>query len=176
MKDLWVFGYGSLMWRPGFDFVESRRARLHGYHRSLCIYSHIYRGTRENPGLVLGLDEGGFCDGVAFRVADSERQKVVDYLREREQVNNVYLEKMQPIEFADGVQADAIVYVADCGHEQYAASISEQAAAVIVANASGEAGPNHEYVSSTLQHLQQMGVADEGLENVWQHVCACLSK
>ena len=170
MKDFWVFGYGSLMWRPGFDFVESKRARLHGFHRSLCIYSHVYRGTAEKPGLVLGLDAGGFCDGMAFKVTEDATQKVVDYLREREQVNNVYLEKMQAVELEDGSSAQAIVYVADCTHAQYASALSIEAAAQIVAAASGIAGPNHEYVSATLEHLQQMGVRDEGLERVWHFV------
>ncbi|MGU3573944.1 gamma-glutamylcyclotransferase [Brucellaceae bacterium C25G] len=176
MKDFWVFGYGSLMWRPGFDFVESKPARLHGFHRSLCIYSHHYRGTSEKPGLVLGLDEGGFCDGLAFRIAAEETQKVVDYLREREQVNNVYLEKMLAIEFEDAQQADAMVYVADGTHAQYASAMAAEIAAEIIASASGSAGANHEYVGSTLQHLQQMGVTDAGLEIVWQHVRTRLLK
>jgi cation transport protein ChaC len=170
MKDFWVFGYGSLMWRPGFPFVESKRARLHGYHRSLCIYSQLYRGTVEQPGLVLGLDEGGFCDGVAFRVAGDEHQVVMDYLRQREQVNNVYLELMHEIELEDGLKPEAVIYVADCDHAQYAGALTVQQAASIVSIAAGEAGPNHEYISSTLDHLQMMGVADEGLENIWQHV------
>lgn len=170
MKDFWVFGYGSLMWRPGFDFIESKRARLHGFHRSLCIYSQVYRGTAEKPGLVLGLDVGGFCDGLAFKVAGQERQKVVDYLRAREQVNNVYLEKIQIVELEEGGQAEAITYVADCHHVQYAGALSAEAAAKIVAFACGEAGSNQEYVRNTLQHLQQMGVADEGLQQVWQYM------
>lgn len=176
MKDFWVFGYGSLMWRPGFDFIESKRARLHGFHRNLCIYSHVYRGTAENPGLVLGLDEGGFCDGLAFKVAGNDSQKVVDYLREREQVNNVYLEKNQTVELEGGLIAEAIVYVADCNHAQYARALSVEKAAGIVASASGNAGPNHEYVKATLEHLQQMGVRDEELERVWHYVCLRQSK
>ncbi|MFK4824772.1 gamma-glutamylcyclotransferase [Paenochrobactrum sp. BZR 588] len=176
MKDFWVFGYGSLMWRPGFDFVESKRARLHGFHRSLCIYSHVYRGTAEKPGLVLGLDEGGFCDGMAFKIAEDASQQVVDYLREREQVNNVYLEKLQAIELVNGEKAEAIVYVADCNHVQYAHPMAVELAVDIVASASGNAGPNHEYVKTTLQHLEQIGVADEGLEMIWQHVQARLTQ
>src|SRR4051812_49632753 len=86
LEDLWVFGYGSLMWRPGFPFVERRLAHLHGYHRSLCVVSHVHRGTPEKPGLVLGLDRGGRCLGVAFRVAAAEADSTVEYLREREQV------------------------------------------------------------------------------------------
>ena len=89
--DLWVFGYGSLMWRPGFPYLDRRTAHLHGYHRSLCVYSHVHRGTPEKPGLVLGLDRGGRCQGVAFRVAAEEAEATLHYLREREQVTGVYL-------------------------------------------------------------------------------------
>jgi cation transport protein ChaC len=91
--DLWVFGYGSLMWRPGFDSAENLPALLHGFSRSLCIYSHVYRGTPEAPGLVLGLNSGGFCHGQAFRVAAGHKAPVLDYLREREQVSGGYVEK-----------------------------------------------------------------------------------
>ena len=87
--DLWVFGYGSLMWRPGFDFVEQVPARLIGEHRALCVYSFDHRGTPEKPGLVLGLDRGGACRGIAFRVAAQHRAATIDYLREREQTTGV---------------------------------------------------------------------------------------
>src|SRR5215469_11706625 len=90
--DLWVFGYGSLIWRPGFDFVERVPARLIGEHRALCVYSFVHRGTPEKPGLVLGLDRGGACRGVAFRIAEKNRAATVGYLRAREQVTSVYRE------------------------------------------------------------------------------------
>src|SRR4051794_26043268 len=96
-EDMWVFGYGSLMWRPGFPFVERRHAHLYGYHRALCVLSHVHRGTPEKPGLVLGLDRGGRCHGIAFRVAASEAAATVAYLREREQVTSVYLERYLPV-------------------------------------------------------------------------------
>ena len=94
MSDLWVFGYGSLMWRPGFAFEEAHIGSLEGYHRALCIYSYIHRGTEEKPGLVLGLDNGGTSMGMVFRVAEANRETVMEYLRGRELVTGVYLERM----------------------------------------------------------------------------------
>ena len=93
--DLWVFGYGSLIWRPGFDFLERVPARLIGAHRALCVFSHVHRGTPGRPGLVLGLDFGGACRGVAYRVAAKKRADTIAYLRAREQATNVYRETMR---------------------------------------------------------------------------------
>lgn len=164
--DLWVFGYGSLMWRPGFDSAESVPALLHGFSRSLCIYSHVYRGTPELPGLVLGLNSGGFCHGQAFRVAAGHKAPVLDYLREREQVSGVYIEKYLPVELADGREIEALVYVADPLHMQYAGGLNAQAMALMVGQACGQAGPNCDYVINTVQHLQMMDIRDELLEAV----------
>src|ERR1700741_1889368 len=113
MTELWVFGYGSLIWRPGFPYVERRKARLVGAHRALCVYSWVHRGTREKPGLVLGLDRGGTCLGIGFRVAAEEWAAVVPSLREREQVTSVYLERTRPIRFEDGRSASALTYLVD---------------------------------------------------------------
>ncbi|WP_439272882.1 gamma-glutamylcyclotransferase [Pseudochrobactrum sp. HB0163] len=164
--DLWVFGYGSLMWRPGFESEESLPALLRGYKRSLCIYSHIYRGTPEKPGLVLGLDRGGFCHGQAFRVAGMYKEPVLDYLREREQVTGVYIEKYLTVELIDGRQVEALVYVADPAHEQYAGFLSEQAKARMVGLACGQAGANRDYVINTVHHLQAMNIRDERLDTI----------
>lgn len=167
-SDLWVFGYGSLMWRPGFDSAENLPALLHGFSRSLCIYSHVYRGTPELPGLVLGLNSGGFCHGQAFRVSAGHKAPVLDYLREREQVSGVYLEKYLPVELADGRQIEALVYVADPLHGQYAGGLTAQAMAALVGHAHGQAGPNCDYVINTVRHLQVMDIRDELLEAVLQ--------
>lgn len=171
--DLWVFGYGSLMWRPGFDSAENVPALLRGFSRSLCIYSHVYRGTPESPGLVLGLNSGGLCHGQAFRVAAGHKSPVLDYLRAREQVSGVYLEKYLPVELADGREIEALVYVADPLHVQYAGGLSAQAMAAVVEQASGQAGPNRDYVVNTVRHLQVMDIRDELLETVLQFLPAC---
>src|ERR1700730_7332883 len=116
--DLWVFGYGSLMWRPGFEFIEQVPARLIGEHRALCVYSFVHRGTPEQPGLVLGLDRGGMCRGIAFRVAAAARAKTVAYLRAREQVTAVYRETIRRIQLDDDArrQVRALCYMVDRGH------------------------------------------------------------
>src|SRR6201996_9483087 len=120
--DLWVFGYGSLMWRPGFDFVEQVPARLIGEHRALCVYSFVHRGTPEKPGLVLGLDRGGACRGIAFRVAEEKREETIAYLRAREQVTSVYREVMRSVwlENDPRQRVAALAYVVERGHVQYA--------------------------------------------------------
>jgi cation transport protein ChaC len=153
MGDFWVFGYGSLMWRPGFAHTETSRARLFGFRRSLCVWSHVYRGTPERRGLVLGLDRGGSCVGLAFRVPHELRDEVLAYLRDRELVTSVYLERMLPIRLESGETVAAVAYIVDRGHEQYAGNLDEPTAASIVSGAVGQAGPNEEYVLNTIAHL-----------------------
>src|ERR1700681_94038 len=116
-EDLWVFGYGSLMWRPGFDFRERIEARLIGAHRALCVYSFVHRGTPERPGLVLGLDHGGTCRGIAYRVTAAARADTVAYLRAREQVTSVYRESMRPIwlKREPQLRVPALCYMVDRG-------------------------------------------------------------
>lgn len=161
--DLWVFGYGSLMWRPGFDFAERRKARIEGYHRALCIFSHVHRGTEEQPGLVLGLDYGGACAGVAFRVAAADREATIAYLRAREQITFVYREIMVRARLDDGRDVAALAYVADRGHSQYARYLSREDILRHVRQGVGQSGPNPDYVRSTYEHLNELGIEDEAL-------------
>jgi cation transport protein ChaC len=157
-----VFAYGSLMWRPGFDFLEKAPAALIGAHRSLCIYSFHHRGTQEHPGLVLGLDEGGACRGVAFRVAAEQSGATLDYLREREQVTEVYVEAMKPVSLLDGTgrELEALCYVVDRGHPQYAGRLSLEKQAELVRSAVGRSGANIDYVLNTVRHLEEAGIHD----------------
>lgn len=166
MDDFWVFGYGSLMWNPGFTYEERQGARLHGYRRALCISSTVYRGTEEKPGLVLGLERGGSCHGVAFRVAAKNHDVVMAYLRERELVTNVYKEKSVPLNLFDGRRLSAVTYVADPFHEQYICGLSATEAAHIIAQASGSSGPNEDYVVNTIEHLNNMDIRDQLLESI----------
>lgn len=174
MDEFWVFGYGSLMWNPGFAFEERQSARVFGFRRSLCVWSHVHRGTPEHPGLVLGLDRGGSCRGAAFRVSLKERDDVLDYLRRRELVTNVYIEKILPVSLGDGRQVKAVGYIVDRQHDQYAGALDVMAAADIVHTSSGQSGPNDAYVFNTIAHLKQMGIRDLWLEGVGASVSAKL--
>jgi glutathione-specific gamma-glutamylcyclotransferase len=171
--DFWVFAYGSLMWRPGFEFIESALAFVQGYHRSLCVFSHVHRGTPEQPGLVLGLDRGGCCQGIAFRVAGARRAPTLDYLRERELVTSVYKEKTLTVEFAEGASATAVAYVADRTHPQYAGRLPLEEVTRLVSTARGASGDNPAYVRNTYEHLLRMGLHDEELAAVTRRLDAC---
>lgn len=160
----WVFGYGSLIWRPGFAFERAERALLRGVHRRLCIYSHRHRGTAERPGLVFGLERGGACVGMAFKVAEADWLEVRDYLREREQVTGVYLETTRPARLASGELVKALTFVADPNHVQYAGRLSLEEQLALVDGAVGEAGPNIDYVLNTARHLREMGIADRQVQ------------
>ncbi|WP_172889892.1 gamma-glutamylcyclotransferase [Bradyrhizobium sp. ORS 285] len=166
--DLWVFGYGSLMWRPGFDFLEQVPARLIGEHRALCVYSFVHRGTPENPGLVLGLDRGGACRGIAFRVAADKRDETIAYLRAREQVTSVYREVTRSVWLEnDGRErVSALVYVVDRGHVQYAGRLSLQEQLRHVRQGHGQSGANRDYVISTVKAIEAQGFRDTQLHRL----------
>jgi len=166
MDEFWVFGYGSLMWNPGFEFAERSQALIYGYRRSLCVRSWVHRGTEQNPGLVLGLDRGGSCRGMAFSVAPENWDEVIEYLRERELVTNVYLERRVPLLLTDGRAVKAVTYVVDRSHRQYAGALDALDAARVVDQAEGRSGPNDAYVFNTLAHLKEMGIRDHWLEQV----------
>jgi glutathione-specific gamma-glutamylcyclotransferase len=166
MGDFWVFGYGSLIWRPGFAHTRTVRARIHGFRRALCVRSFVHRGTPERPGLVLGLDRGGSCIGLAFRVPGDLRDEVMAYLRERELVTHVYREKLLPISLPNGERAEAVSYVVDRRHGQYAGALHAEEAAAHVRGAVGQSGPNAEYVLNTVDHLKALGIRDHWLEDV----------
>lgn len=159
----WVFGYGSLIWRPGFDAITRQKARLAGAHRRLCVSSFRHRGTSERPGLVFGLMHGGSCLGMGFEVAPDAWSATRDYLRERERDNGVYREVVRPIALEDGRQVAALAFVVDERHPQFAGKLSLDAQVEIVAGAVGESGPNPDYVRETARHLLQMGIADRAI-------------
>lgn len=158
----WIFGYGSLMWRPGFPFLEQHPARLEGYHRAACIYSRHHRGTAERPGLVLGLDQGGKCDGIAFRFDTNKRTEVIEYLNERELIGYAYKPVVEPIQI-NGFECKAYTYVADSSHSHYAGDLGIERAAAIILGAVGESGLNRDYLISTVAKLESEGFAEPEL-------------
>jgi cation transport protein ChaC len=166
--DLWVFGYGSLMWRPGFDVLERVPARLIGLHRALCVFSYVHRGTPEKPGLVLGLDRGGMCRGIAFRVAAAKRDSTIAYLRGREQVTSVYLEMVRRIELEDEArrQVRALTYIVDRGHVQYAGRLSVEQSVHYVRQGHGRSGNNRDYVIETVRALEALGYRESDLHRI----------
>lgn len=163
-QDLWVFGYGSLMWRPGFIYRERQCALVRGYHRSLCVYSHVHRGTRDRPGLVFGLDRGGSCKGLAFRVAPENAAATIGYLRQREQVTLVYRETRLRARLVDGREVVALCYVADRSHPQYAGRLEPSEQARLVAQGVGVSGGNSDYIKATHAHFIELAIRDQRLE------------
>lgn len=178
--DLWVFAYGSLIWRPGFEHEERRPARLWGWHRRLCVYSWHHRGTVETPGVVLGLDRGGSCRGVVYRVAARRRAETLAYLREREQISPlehlpspIYREIFRPVRFEDGQGRSvetpgpaALTYVVDRTHPQYTGDMDETDLLALVRQGRGVSGANPDYVVSTADHLATLGMHDAALERI----------
>ena len=166
MRDFWVFGYGSLIWNPGFDVVERMPATLYGLHRSLCIHSWVHRGTKENPGLVLGLDIGGSCKGIAMKAPGEKREAIIDYLRARELVTDVYLECWRNVRIDGGQSVPALVYRVDREHQQYAPGLSLDEQIKIVARSAGGSGHNRDYVRSTVEAMRSVGIRDNTLEYI----------
>lgn len=161
---LWVFGYGSLIWNPGFPVAERRIARISGWHRSFCMRSIHHRGTVEEPGLVLALDRAraASCTGVAFRVEPGAEEPTLAGLRERELISSAYLERVLPVATEDGA-LQAVTYVIDAEHDQYCGGLPLAKQARIIARASGGRGPNRDYLWSTVAHLAELGIGDPEL-------------
>ena len=167
-EDLWVFAYGSLMWRPGFVFLERLPARMIGVHRALCVFSFVHRGTPERPGLVLGLDHGGNCRGIAYRVAAGKRAATIDYLRAREQVTMVYRESRRAMWLKDNPQqcVAGLCYLVDRRHAQYAGRLSLDRQLQHVRQGHGKSGANRDYVIETVKALEALGLRESALHKL----------
>lgn len=166
--DFWVFAYGSLMWRPNFSYVEAEPALLEGAHRALCVYSVVHRGMHSAPGLVLGLDKGGRCQGMVFRVPQHLVQDTRLYLRRRENVTNTYAAVSKPVKMLDGSgrTVNALCFLVNRHHPQYAGGLPLERQAYLVRRSVGASGANIDYVINTVDHLRQLGVYDTPLENL----------
>lgn len=173
---MWVFGYGSLLWNPGFEVAESHIARLKGYARSFCMRSIHHRGTEADPGLVLALDEvaGAACQGLALRVAPGQETATLGYLRERELISSAYLERVLQVRLDDGRMVEAVTYVIDAQHVQYCGGLPLEEQAHIIAGAHGGRGPNSEYLFNTATHLRELGLVDDDLEWLTMRVRALI--
>ncbi|MFM2355910.1 MAG: hypothetical protein RLZZ528_1646 [Pseudomonadota bacterium] len=165
-NSLWVFGYGSLIWDPGFPVARQAVARLSGWHRSFCMRSIHHRGSVAAPGLVLALDRlaGAQCDGVAFQVAGGQEAATLAGLRARELISSAYLEVRLPVVLADGGAVEAVVFVIDPDHEQYCGGLALEDQARIIAAAVGGRGPNRDYLWNTVAHLRELGISDPDLD------------
>lgn len=174
---LWIFGYGSLMWRPGFEFEEAVPARVEGWRRGFYIYSTHHRGTHQRPGLVLGLDRGGACAGVAFRVSPDRAAQTLGYLRAREQINGVYREQTLSARIEDGTgrRVPVIAYVAERTHPSYAGRLPLTTQIRLIRAASGISGPNLHYLINTVRQLDSLGFRELELSRLLvlagPHIC-----
>lgn len=163
---LWVFAYGSLMWKPDIDHVETSPVVVHGYHRALCMYSFEYRGTRMRPGLILGLDRGGACRGLALRIDETRADATLARLWDREMVTAIYLPRWLKARLPDGREIRALAFVADRTHEQYAGRPDDGTMVELVLQGRGKRGHCLEYLRNTLDHLEAMDIRDGTLRRI----------
>lgn len=164
--DFWFFAYGSLMWNPEFTYLRSETARLHGFHRCLCLWSVEYRGSVAQPGLVMGLDRGGSCTGQAYLISQSAAPAIIDKLNEREMITGAYQSKLKPLKLQSGEKVNGVCLIARRDHPQYAPNLDRHTIIDIVRKAKGKRGSNRTYVLNTARKMQQMGMLDRGLEEV----------
>jgi glutathione-specific gamma-glutamylcyclotransferase len=173
--DLWIFGYGSLMWSPDFSYKEKALGRVHGYHRALCILSTRYRGTLRRPGLVMGLCRGGSCWGMAFRVDAARVRHALMRLWQREMPRRVYAPRLVLVQLASGRGVRALAFLADPAHPAYVRELDLHGRARLVAQGIGQRGPCVDYIRQTLEHMREVGVRDPHLERILQAAIALRS-
>ena len=165
-KELWIFGYGSLMWNPGFEFEQCSTGRLFGHHRSLCLWSVRFRGTEKKPGLVLGLRPGGSCKGMVFKLSNSSRKPNLQYIFNREMITNAYHPVVKSVHLDNGKSVTSLTFVSKTSHPQYAHKMSEPEMLKIIKRASGPRGSNTEYILNTVEHLESIGISDKTLDSI----------
>ncbi|MBI3453432.1 MAG: gamma-glutamylcyclotransferase [Rhodospirillales bacterium] len=169
--DMWLFAYGSLMWDPGFPFEEARPALLKGFHRAFCLYSIRYRGTPEKPGLVLGLDHGGACRGIAYRIAGSGVENAMSYLWDREMQNQSYICRTLRLHIAGGAVTGR-AFVIDRKNPNYARKLPFKRTVELILQGHGQRGTCRAYLENTVRHLDKLGIPDRGLHELWLAVRA----
>ncbi len=174
-EDFWVFGYGSLLWHPGFPHLEVRPALLYGYHRHFCIYSHMYRGTPARPGLMLGLDRGGSCHGLAYRIPAAEGEEAVAYLHEREMMTQAYNPRWLLMHTPQG-RVTAAAFVVDRNHKRYTGRLPLEEVAEFIIQGAGDRGSCLQYLENTVRHLDALGLGDRTLRRLLRLVHARIGR
>jgi cation transport protein ChaC len=164
-EDVWVFAYGSLIWNPAFRFIERRRGLIHGYHRSFCYWSRFARGTPETPGLALALNRGGSCTGVAYRIAAADVESETETVWAREMFMGVYCPRWVTVRSEDG-PVNAIAFVVNREHEQFAGRLPSDQVAASIAAAHGKLGSCAEYLFSLAASLEDLGFEDRPLNEL----------
>lgn len=164
-QPVWVFGYGSLIWSPMFEFAERRVARLRGYHRGFYLWSRINRGSPETPGLVLGLDRGGSCGGMVYRLAEPSLMDELALLWRREMLTGTYEPRWTNVETRTGT-VRAIAFVVDRRKPGYAGRLTDQQILAVVARARGHYGTCTDYLQETAHSLERHGIADRRLSRL----------
>jgi cation transport protein ChaC len=172
---VWLFGYGSLIWNPAFHFVEARLGTIRGFHRRFCLWTHLGRGTPERPGLTLGLDRGGACRGVIFRIAASEVAAELDIVWRREMVSGSYAPRWVEVATEAG-PVPAIAFVINHAHPRYAGLLPDATVIETIAAAAGRLGPCADYLFNTVAHLDALGIADRPLRRLKRRVVDALKR
>lgn len=174
--DAWVFGYGSLIWNPAFHYQEQRISTLDGYHREFCLWTHLGRGSPDNPGLVLGLEDGGRCCGMLFRVAADQIEEEFSIIWQREMVSGAYRPLWVPIRARDGAEVTAVTFVINRDHPRYAADLPDETIVRAIATACGKIGQCSDYLINTIDHLEQLGIEDAKLRRLADAVMAMMRR
>ncbi|HTQ71707.1 MAG TPA: gamma-glutamylcyclotransferase [Acidocella sp.] len=164
-EDLWVFGYGSLIWNPAFDYEAKSCALLRGWHRRFCLKMYMGRGTPETPGLMLALDKGGACRGVAFRIEAKKIRHELGLVWQREMYGGAYNARWVGLE-AGGARVRAVTFVINPTHPRYIRELSIEQTAALIATGRGDLGSCREYFDNTVAHLRQLGVKDAALMRI----------
>ena len=174
-RDVWVFGYGSLLWNPAFDYAEKRRGRIYGFHRAYCIWTPLGRGTPENPGLMLALDRGGSCCGAAYRIAADKLEEELAILWSREMALDSYVPTWVAVH-TEGGAVGGLTFTINRHHERYAGRLPPDVIAARLARAEGYLGTSAEYLANTIAQLDELGIHDATLLDLHRRVTRLQAK
>ncbi len=164
-EDVWLFAYGSLIWSPMIEFAEKRHAQLYGYHRQFSMWTKIGRGTPDCPGLTLALEPGGSSKGIAFRIAGKDVEQELKIVWNREMIGGSYVPKIVRLQ-TEKAPIQAIAFVMNRAHENYAGKLDPELVAKTIAGATGPLGKCEDYLFNTVSHLDELGLTDHKLSRL----------